>query len=142
MAIAKQGDNVSVHYTGTLADGTQFDSSQGREPLSFEVGSSQIIPGFSQAIDGMAVGESKTVVVSSDQAYGDFNPEMVQEVPRANFPDDLELSEGLALSANGPDGQVLNFTVVSFDDEKARLDGNHPLAGKDLTFILELVSID
>ena len=141
MSTAKQGDTVNVHYTGTLEDGTKFDSSEGREPLSFEVGSSEIIGGFSQAVDGMAVGETKTVTIASEDAYGAHSPDMVQEVPISNFPDDMELSEGLALSANGPEGQVVNFTVVSFNEESAMLDANHPLAGKDLTFELELVSI-
>ena len=141
MSTAKHGDNVSIHYTGTLNDGTEFDSSEGREPLSFEIGSGQIIPGFSDAVEGMAVGESKTVTISSDQAYGDYNPEMVQEVPRSNIPDDIELVEGIALSATGPDGQVIHFKVIAFDDDKVKLDGNHPLAGQELTFALELVEI-
>ena len=141
MTTAKQGDNVSVHYTGTLNDGTQFDSSEGREPLSFEVGSNQIIAGFSEAVEGMSIGESKTITIPSEKAYGAHDPNMVQEVPRANFPDDMELSEGLGLSARGPEGQVLNFKVVSFNDDSVMVDGNHPLAGQDLTFAIELVSI-
>ncbi len=141
MSTAKQGDNVSIHYTGTLNDGTEFDSSEGREPLSFEIGSGQIIPGFSNAVEGMAVGETKTVTISPDQAYGDYNAEMVQEVPRSNIPDDIELVEGVALSATSPDGQVIHFKVIAFDDDNVKLDGNHPLAGQELTFALELVSI-
>ena len=142
MSTAKKGDNVSIHYTGTLADGTRFDSSEGADPIDFVIGSGQVIPGFDVAVEGMTVGESKTVTIPSDQAYGEYDPAMVQEVPRSNFPEDIELEEGLALSAHGPDGQLLHFKVVSFNDETATLDGNHPLAGKELTFALELVSIN
>lgn len=141
MSTAKKGDNVSIHYTGTLNDGTKFDSSEGREPLAFVLGSSQIIPGFSDAVEGMSVGESKTVTISSDKAYGERSPEMVQEIPRSNIPEDIELVEGLALSASGPEGQQINFKVISFNDDTVTLDGNHPLAGQELTFALELISI-
>lgn len=141
MSTAKSGDTVKVHYTGTLSDGTQFDSSRGREPLEFTIGSGQLISGFDLAVDGMTVGETKTVTIPSDQAYGERNPEMQQVVPRSAIPNDIELEEGMVLSANGPQGQTLRFKVVGFDQEKVSVDGNHPLAGKDLTFDLELVSI-
>lgn len=141
MSAAKNGDTVKVHYTGTLSDGSQFDSSRGGEPLEFTLGSGQLINGFNAAVDGMAVGESKTVTIPSDQAYGARNPEMMQVVPRNAMPADLELEKGMVLTANGSDGQSLNFTVVEFDDEKVTVDGNHPLAGQDLTFALELMEI-
>ncbi len=141
MSAAKVGDTVKVHYTGTLHDGSQFDSSRGGEPLEFTLGSGQLISGFNAAVDGMSVGESKTVTIPSDQAYGAHNPEMMQQVPRSSMPADLELAEGMTLTASSPDGRKLNFKVVEFDDEKVSVDGNHPLAGKDLTFDLELVEI-
>ncbi|MDJ0805258.1 MAG: peptidylprolyl isomerase [Gammaproteobacteria bacterium] len=141
MSAAKAGDTVKVHYTGTLSDGTQFDSSRGGEPLEFTIGSGQLISGFNDAVNGMSVGDSKTVNIPSDQAYGEHNPEMMQVVPRSAIPTDIELEVGMVLSANNPDGRTLHFKVVEFDDEKVSVDGNHPLAGKDLTFDLELVSI-
>ncbi|MEN8180602.1 MAG: peptidylprolyl isomerase [Pseudomonadota bacterium] len=141
MSAAKTGDTVKVHYTGTLTDGSQFDSSRGGEPLEFTIGSGQLINGFNTAVDGMSVGDSKTVTIPSDQAYGARNPDMVQVVPRSAMPADLELDKGMVLSANSPDGQSLNFTVVEFDDEKVTVDGNHPLADQDLTFDLELMAI-
>lgn len=141
MSAAKTGDTVKVHYTGTLEDGTQFDSSIGQEPLEFELGAAGIITGFSSAVEGMTVGESKTVTIVSQEAYGPRNPEMIQEIPRSNIPDDIEIQIGVALSAQSPDGQVLHFQVTAFDDDNVTLDGNHPLADKDLTFQLELVEI-
>jgi peptidylprolyl isomerase len=142
MSQAKFGDTVKVHYTGTLNDGTQFDSSIGQDPLQFTLGAGNIIPGFEDAVIGMGLGDSKTVVIPCDQAYGPRNDNMLQEVPRDAMPDDIELAEGMVLHANGPEGQTLSFMVVSFDDDNVKVDGNHPLAGEDLTFALELVSID
>lgn len=142
MSHAKAGDSVKIHYTGTLDDGTQFDSSAGREPLAFELGSGQVIPGFDKAVDGMAVGESKTVNIPAEDAYGPHNAQMVQEVPRSALPDDLEPAEGMGLQAQGPDGQVMNLVVTGIQEESITVDGNHPLAGKALNFDIELVSID
>jgi peptidylprolyl isomerase len=141
MTAAKSGDNVKVHYTGTLNDGSQFDSSQGREPLEFTLGTGQVIPGFDEAVAGMVIGDNKTVTIPADEAYGAHNQEMVQQVPRSAIPDDIQLELGLVLSAQGPDGQTLSFTVVEFNEEQVTVDGNHPLAGQDLTFALELVAI-
>ena len=141
MSAAKSGDTVKVHYTGTLNDGSQFDSSQGREPLEFTLGAGQVIPGFDEAVSGMIIGDNKIVTIPADEAYGARNNEMVQLVPRSAIPDDIELEAGLVLSAQGPDGQTLSFTVVEFNQEQVTVDGNHPLAGQDLTFALELVSI-
>lgn len=141
MPTANAGDKVQVHYTGTLDDGTQFDSSRGREPLEVTLGAGQVIPGFDEALTGMSVGDSKTVTIPADQAYGSRREEMVQQVPRSAIPAEIELAPGLGLSAQGPDGQHLSFVVVSFDDQQVTLDANHPLAGRDLTFDLELVSI-
>ena len=142
MSTAKSGDTVKVHYTGTLNDGREFDSSRSRDPLEFTIDSGQIIAGFNEAVTGMAVGESKSVTIPANQAYGEHNPEMVQEVPRSAIPSDIELQEGMILSARNPEGRNLNFKVVEFDTENVRVDGNHPLAGEDLTFQLELMAIN
>ena len=141
MSQAQNGDAVKVHYVGTLTDGTLFDSSQGREPLEFVLGTGKVIPGFENALVGMSVGENKTVTIPADAAYGQRHEHMIREVPRASMPDDIQLYEGMVLHAQGPEGQTLSFTVASFDDEMVKIDGNNPLAGKDLTFALELVAI-
>jgi len=141
MTQAKSGDTVKVHYTGTLDDGTQFDSSQGRDPLEFTLGAGSVIPGFDTGVTGMSVGETKTIQIPSDQAYGPRQDQLTQEVPRSAIPADMELEQGMVLQARNPDGNTLNFTVLEFNDETVKVDGNHPLAGKDLTFALELVAI-
>ena len=141
MSEAKHGDTVKVHYTGTLSDGTQFDSSQGREPLEFTLGAGSVIAGFDDAVTGMAVGEAKTVIIPADQAYGPRHDQLLDSVPREAIPADIDLVQGMVLHAQGPDGQELSFTVVEFDDERVKVDGNHPLAGLDLTFALELMEI-
>ena len=137
----KPGDTVRIHYTGTLSDGTTFDSSQGREPLEFTVGSGQIIPGLDRAIPGMNVGETKTVTVPAAEAYGDRNPDGVQSVPRAQVPDHIPLDPGTQLQVQTGDGRTLPVTVAEVTAEEVVLDANHPLAGKDLTFEVELVEI-
>ncbi|MBK0327414.1 peptidylprolyl isomerase [Rhodobacteraceae bacterium F11138] len=141
MTQVKTGDTVRIHYTGTLQDGSTFDSSDGREPLEFEVGSGQIIPGLDQAMPGMTVGDKKTVNVPCDQAYGPIQPQMRQSVPRSNIPEDIPLEVGLQLQAQSSDGQAVPVTVVEIAEDEVTLDGNHPLAGKDLVFAIELVSI-
>ena len=141
MSEVKSGDTVRIHYTGTLEDGSQFDSSSGRDPLEFTVGSGSVIPGFEQAIIGMVVGDSKSVTIASADAYGPHQAELVREVEREAIPDSIELAVGLQLQAQGPDNNQLVLTVIEFDEETVRLDANHPLAGKDLTFALELVEI-
>lgn len=138
---AKPGDSVQVHYTGTLADGSEFDSSRGAEPLGFTLGEGQVIPGFENAILGMLVGETKVITIPCEQAYGERDEQMLQAIPREAMPDDLELATGMVLHAEGPEGQVLRFTVADFDDETVTIDGNHPLAGRDLIFDLELLAI-
>ena len=137
----KPGDTVRIHYTGTLSDGTTFDSSQGREPLQFTVGSGQIIPGLDHAIPGMSVGETKTVTVPAAEAYGARNPDGVQSVPREQVPDHIPLDPGTQLQVQTGDGQTLPVTVTEVTAEVVVLDANHPLAGKDLTFEVELVEI-
>jgi len=141
MSAAKTGDTVKVHYTGILEDGTQFDSSRGSEPLQFTLGGGRILPGFEIAVEGMIVGGTKTIYLPAEDAYGPYREDLTQEVPRSVIPGDIELAEGIILHAQGPDGQTLHFTVVNFDDQKVKIDGNHPLAGKDLTFELELMEL-
>jgi FKBP-type peptidyl-prolyl cis-trans isomerase 2 len=141
MPEAKTGDTVKVHYTGTLTDGTKFDSSRGQEPLEFTLGQDQMIGGFEQAVVGMSLGENKTVTIPSGDAYGERNESMVQQVPRSAIPPEIELAPGMMLQAQGPDGETLRFTVANFDEETVTVDGNHPLAGRDLVFELELVEI-
>ena len=141
MSEAKSGDTVNIHYTGTLADGSQFDSSAGRDPLQFTVGAGQVIPGFDAAVTGMSVGEKKKVTIPADQAYGQPDPRAVQAIPRENIPDEIPLEVGLQLQAQGPQGQPIPVTVVEITDAEVTLDANHRLAGEDLTFDLELVSI-
>jgi peptidylprolyl isomerase len=141
MEKAKSGDVVSVDYTGTLAGGEVFDSSEGREPLKFTVGSGQVIPGFEQAVAGMEPGEAKKVEIPPEQAYGLHNPDMLLRVERGNIPAELELKVGLSIVGRDDQNNETRFTVAEFSDESVTLDANHPLAGKDLTFDIKLVEI-
>ncbi len=141
MSQAKSGDTVKIHYTGTLEDGTQFDSSQGRDPLEFQLGSGQVIPGFDKAVEGMAVGESKRVAIPPEEAYGEHQDQMVQDVPKSALPPEIEPEVGMALSARGQDGAEMRLTVTGVNDDTITVDGNHPLAGKELNFDIELVNI-
>ena len=142
MTQAKTGDTVRIHYTGTLTDGSTFDSSDGRDPLEFVVGSGQIIPGLDTAIPGMSVGDKKTVEVAADDAYGQANPAAMQAVPRSEIPAEIPLEIGTQLQVQTPTGQVMPVTVVAVSETEVTLDANHPLAGKDLTFAIELIAID
>ena len=141
MSEAKSGDTVKIHYTGTLDDGTQFDSSAGREPLEFELGGGQVIPGFDKAVEGMMVGDSKKVRIDPEDAYGQRHEQLVHEVPRSALPDDLTPEVGMALQANGPEGQIMQFVLVAVAADTVTLDANHPLAGQALSFDIELVEI-
>lgn len=141
MTQVKTGDTVGIHYTGTLLDGTKFDSSEGRDPLEFEVGSGQIIPGLDEALPGMSVGDKKTVDVPCAEAYGPINPEMRQAVPREGIPDDVPLDIGTQLNVQTPEGQAMQVMVVAVDEATVTIDANHPLAGQDLKFDIELMSI-
>ena len=141
MTQAKSGDTVKIHYTGTLDDGTQFDSSSGREPLEFALGGGQVIPGFDNAVDGMTVGESKTVTIPAEEAYGQRHEQLVQQVSREALPDDMEPSVGMQLQSQSPDGQIMNLVVTEVADESITVDANHPLSGQALTFDIELVEI-
>jgi peptidylprolyl isomerase len=141
MTQAKSGDTVRVHYTGTLDDGTTFDSSQGREPLEFTLGEGAVISGFEEVVTGMAVGENKQATIPADQAYGQHDPAMVHEVPRAEIPAEVTLEVGGQLQATDGAGRTHLLTVADLSEETVTLDANHPLAGKDLNFDIELVEI-
>ena len=139
---AESGNTVEVHYTGTLDDGSQFDSSKGRDPLQVTLGKGQLIAGFEQALMGMEVGESKSIRIEPEEAYGAHDSGQVQQVPRSQLPETMELSEGMRLQATTPDGQTVALLVTAFDEETVTLDANHPLAGQALNFALEMVSIN
>jgi len=141
MSAAKSGDTVRIHYTGKLEDGTQFDSSKGRDPLEFAVGGGQVIAGFDNAVEGMAVGDKKSVTIQPEEAYGPRHDQLIQDVPKNQLPDDMTPAVGMELQAKNESGQVMRFAVTSVDDESITVDGNHPLAGKSLNFDIELVEI-
>ncbi len=141
MGKAKSGDTVRIHYTGTLDDGSEFDSSAGRDPLEFALGGGEVIPGFDAAVSGMAVGDQKTVKIEPTDAYGERHEQLVQQVPRTTLPENIEPAIGMQLQSQSPDGQVMNLVVVAVEDESITLDANHPLSGQALTFAIELVEI-
>ncbi|MBA2670869.1 MAG: peptidylprolyl isomerase [Gemmatimonadetes bacterium] len=142
MTGASTGDRVKVHYTGRLDDGSVFDSSEGREPLEFEVGSGQVIPGFDDAVSGMTAGERKSVRIPCGEAYGEWREDLVLKVERSAFPPDIEPEVGQRLQMGQGSGQTAVVTVAEVADEDVKLDANHPLAGQDLIFDLELMAID
>ena len=138
---AEAGNKVRVHYTGTLDDGTQFDSSRQGDPLEFELGAGQVIPGFDQAVVGMEVGETKQVRIPEDDAYGPHNPEMMFTTDKSQFAEGVEPQVGQQFQAETPDGQPLFLVVKDVNEEGIVMDANHPMAGKDLNFDLELMEI-
>jgi FKBP-type peptidyl-prolyl cis-trans isomerase 2 len=142
MSIAKTGDNVQIHYTGKLTDGTQFDSSAGREPLAFTLGSGQVIKGFDDGVTGMTIGEKKTISIPPHEAYGEANPEMVFEFPKSNMPPDMAVEAGMQLVMNNGEGHQIPVIVKEVKEEVLVIDANHSLAGQTLVFDLELVAID
>lgn len=141
MSQAKKGDNVKIHYKGTLEDGSVFDTSEGRDPLGFTIGSGQVIPGFEEAVMGMSTGESKNVTIPAAKAYGPRNDELLLPIPRNQVPADINPEVGQQLQMSGPNGEPVVVAVVEVTDEQVMLDANPPLAGKDLTFDIELVEI-
>lgn len=141
MSQAKNGDSVKVHYTGKLEDGTVFDSSKDRQPLEFKLGEGNVIPGFDSGITGMAGGDSKTVTIPPDQAYGEVRKDLLVEVDKGEFPKDIKPEIGQELQVQQPDGTPVMVSIVDVQDDKVTLDANHPLAGKTLIFDIELVEI-
>lgn len=141
MTQAKPGDTLHLHYRGLLDDGSVFDTSEGREPLVFELGSGQIIPGLDAGVNGMSVGEKRTVRVEAPDAYGEHDADKVQAIDRAAVPDNIPTEPGTQLQVQTQAGQTLNVVVADVTEDELVLDANHPLAGKALTFEVELVEI-
>src|SRR5215207_2959262 len=141
MQQAKAGDTVKVHYHGRLSDGTTFDSSEGREPLEFEVGSGMVIKGFDDGVSGMEVGEKKTINIPVDEAYGPRSEDMLIEFPRDRFPADMEIEKDMQLMMSNGSGQNIPVVVIDVKEDQVILDANHPLAGEELIFDIELVEI-
>jgi peptidylprolyl isomerase len=137
----KSGDVVRVHYTGTLEDGSQFDSSVGRAPLEFTVGAGQMIAGFDAGVVGMAVGEKKTILIDPDHGYGQKDPTAIIEFPSANIPEGMTVEVGMKLNLQNQYGQPVPVVVMEVKEEVIIMDANHFLAGKDLTFEVEIVEI-
>jgi len=141
MSNAKNGDTVKVHYTGTLEDGTVFDSSAESEPLEFTLGNGQLIKGFEDAVLGMSIGEKKQVKISYDETYGTRKDELILKFDRAAFPPSIEPREGLVLNLKSPEGRLIVAEIKEISGDSVTLDANHPLAGKDLTFEINLMEI-
>ena len=141
MQQVKQGDKVRVHYHGKLTDGSTFDSSEGREPLEFEVGGGMVIAGFDNGVTGMTIGEKKTIHIPVEDAYGPKQDELIMEFPKDRFPPDMEPEVGLQLNMSNGSGQNFPVIITQILDDAVILDANHPLAGEDLVFDLELVEI-
>ena len=141
MQQVKSGDKIKVHYHGRLTNGETFDKSEGREPLEFEVGSGMVIKGFDDGVTGMAVGDKKTINIPFVEAYGPKNPDMIIDMPKDRFPKDMEIEVGMPLSMSDGQGQQFQVVVAEVQEDVVILDANHPLAGEDLIFDLELVEI-
>ena len=141
MSTAETGNTVKVHYTGRLGDDTQFDSSAGRDPLEFTLGTGQVIPGFEEAVTGMNIGDTKTVTIPADQAYGPHHADLVLEVERNQIPPHINPEVGQQLEIHQQDGRAVAVVITEVTDESVSLDANHPLAGQDLIFDLELVEV-
>jgi len=141
MPQAKSGDTVRVHYTGTLNNGQVFDSSKDRAPLEFTLGTGMVIAGFDAAVTGLEPGETTTKTIPVAEAYGEYNPDMVADIEKENIPADFELEVGQRLEMQVPGGDAMAVTITEIKESMVTLDGNHPLAGQDLTFELELVEI-
>jgi peptidylprolyl isomerase len=141
VAQAKNGDTVKIHYTGKLKDGTTFDTSADRDPLEFKLGQGEVIPGFEEAVVGMEPGESKSIQIEAKDAYGPHHDELITEVGREKFPPDMNVQVGQQLELQSTDGRRRAVTVTEVTDSSVTLDANHPLAGRDLTFDIELVEI-
>ena len=137
-----ENDTIALHYKGTLNNGELFDSSEGRDPLQFEVGTGQVIPGFDKAVIGMKVEENKVFTIPADEAYGQMNEELIYQVPKNAIPESLNPTPGQRLVSNLEDGRQIPVIVTEVTEESITLDANHPLAGKDLTFDITIVSVD
>jgi peptidylprolyl isomerase len=138
---AEIGKTVKFNFVGTLSDGSQFDSTAGKGPVEVQLGTQTLMPALEQALLGMAAGDTKTTTVAAADAFGPRNEDLVLKIERAKIPSEIELTTGTKLTATGADGEAIQLTVVGFDDDSVTVDSNHPLAGHDLTFELELVEV-
>ena len=141
MIQVKENNTVKVNYTGKLSDGQVFDSSEGREPLEFTLGQGKLIPGFEKGLIDMKLNEKKTITIPKEEAYGEINANLIQEVKKTELPQDMAPEVGMGLVSKSPDGQEMNLMVVEVREETIVIDGNHPLAGKELIFDLEVLAI-
>lgn len=141
MSQAKEGDKVKVRFKGSFKDGKVFDSSDGKDPLEFTIGEKMVVRGFENAVIGMAAGEKKKISVQPKEAYGEYREDLVETVDRSEMPDDITLELGMMLQVSPKPGRPTAVTVKELNEKTLTLDGNHPLAGKELTFELDLVSI-
>ena len=139
--MAENGNTIKIHYTGKLDDGTVFDSSKEREPLEFKLGSGGLIKGFEDAVRGMAVGDKKTIKIPAEEAYGAYRDDLVMNVDKSQFPPDIEPKEGVMLCLRHPNGSTIDALITTVAEDSVTLDSNHPLAGEDLTFELEMMEI-
>lgn len=139
MSQVKDGDTVKVHYTGKLADGSEFDSSANKEPMEFKIGEGKLIPGFEQAVVGMSVGEKNTITIPSNEAYGERRDDMNVSVEKEKLPEDLAPELGQQLQIQQQDGKAIPVVIADISDTHVTLDANHPLAGEDLTFEIEVI---
>ena len=141
MSKAEEGKTVKVHYTGTLQNGEVFDSSVEKEPLEFTLGEGQLIPGFEKAVIGMSIGDSTTINIPSAEAYGDTREDLIIAVPKDQLPKEIEPKVGMQLQVNQENGQPVPVKIAEITDTELKLDANHPLAGEDLTFEIELINV-
>ena len=141
MSKVKENDTVKVHYTGKLTSGQVFDSSLNREPLEVQLGQGQLIPGFENGLIDMSVSEKKTINIAKEDAYGEVNNQLFHKVPKAELPEDIKPEVGMGLVGSAPDGSQQQFRVAQIEEDHIVIDANHPLAGQDLVFDLELVEI-
>tara|TARA_B100000809_G_C14871247_1_gene435619 strand:- start:218 stop:664 length:447 start_codon:yes stop_codon:yes gene_type:complete len=141
MSQVKENNIVKVNYTGKLSDGQVFDSSEGKEPIEFTLGQGQLISGFEKGLIDMKLNEKKTITIAKEDAYGEVNKDLIQEVEKSQLPQDMTPEVGMGLVSKSPDGQEMNLLVVEVREETIVIDGNHPLAGKELIFDLEVLAI-
>ncbi len=141
MSAVKENNTVKVHYTGKLADGQVFDSSEGKEPIEFTLGQGQLIPGFEKGLIDMKLNEKKTINIPKDEAYGDSREDLIQEVQKSELPEEIKPEVGMGLVSKSQDGREMNLVIAEVKEDSIVVDGNHPLAGKDLIFDLEVVEI-
>ncbi|MFL3660436.1 MAG: peptidylprolyl isomerase [Polaribacter sp.] len=141
MSQVKENNTVKVNYTGKLSDGQVFDSSEGKEPIEFTLGQGRLIPGFEKGLIDMELNEKKTITIPKEEAYGEVNKDLIQEVKKSELPQEMAPEVGMGLVSKSPDGQEMNLLVIEVKEETIVIDGNHPLAGKELIFDLEVLEI-